>query len=101
MGIRSRQTERSAVASSVSPVEPTSGRSQNAVRVGRLASRTWEPFTRHQSSAGTASGTGASMGLIRLLTAPFRRLVNFSLFQLLIVIAIIVVLQAQDDNTIG
>lgn len=41
------------------------------------------------------------MGLIRLLTAPFRRLVNFSLFQLLIVIAIIVVLQAQDDNTIG
>jgi hypothetical protein len=41
------------------------------------------------------------MGLIRLLTAPFRRLVNFSLFQLLVVIAIIVVLQAQDDNTIG
>jgi hypothetical protein len=41
------------------------------------------------------------MGLIRLLTAPFRRLVNFSLFQLLVVIAIIVVLQAQDDNTVG
>jgi hypothetical protein len=41
------------------------------------------------------------MGLIRLLTAPFRRLVNFSLFQILVVIAIIVVLQAQDDSTIG
>jgi len=41
------------------------------------------------------------MSLIRLLTAPIRRLVNFSLFQLLVVIAIIVALQAQDDNTIG
>jgi hypothetical protein len=41
------------------------------------------------------------MGLIKLLTAPIRRLVNFSLFQLLIVFAIIVLLQAQDDNTIG
>ena len=40
------------------------------------------------------------MTLIRLLTAPIRRLVNFSLFQLAVVVIIILLLQAADDNSI-
>jgi len=41
------------------------------------------------------------MGTIKLLTAPVRRLVNSALVQFVVAIAIILFLQAQDDNTIG
>ncbi len=40
------------------------------------------------------------MGVIRLLTAPIGRLVRFPLFQLLVVIAIILFLQAADDKSL-
>jgi hypothetical protein len=39
------------------------------------------------------------MTLIRLVTAPIRRLVNFSLFQLAVVVVIILLLQAADDHS--
>jgi len=39
------------------------------------------------------------MGLIRLLAAPIRSIVRFPLFQLAFVVAIILVLQAADDNS--
>jgi uncharacterized membrane protein len=41
------------------------------------------------------------MGLIKLLVAPIRRVVNFPLFQLLVAIAIILFLQAADSNSIS
>ena len=41
------------------------------------------------------------MTLIKLLTAPIRRLVNFSLVQLGIVIVVILLLQAADDATLS
>ncbi len=40
------------------------------------------------------------MTLIKLLTAPIRRLLNFSLFQLCVVVAVIFLLQAAPDNSI-
>jgi hypothetical protein len=40
------------------------------------------------------------MTLIKLLTAPIRRLVNFSLFQFAVVVVMILLLQAADDNSI-
>jgi hypothetical protein len=40
------------------------------------------------------------MTLIKLLTAPIRRLVNFSLFQFAVVVVIILLLQAADDSSI-
>jgi hypothetical protein len=40
------------------------------------------------------------MGAIRLLAAPIRTLVRFPLFQLAVVLAIILVLQAADDNSL-
>ncbi len=39
------------------------------------------------------------MGMIRLLTAPIRTIVRFPLFQLAFVVAIILLLQAADDNS--
>ena len=39
------------------------------------------------------------MGLIKLIVAPIRTIVRFPLFQLAVVIAIILVLQAADDNS--
>jgi hypothetical protein len=46
--------------------------------------------------------TGATpMTLIKLLTAPIRRLVNFSLFQFCIVILIIFLLQVAPDSSLG
>ena len=41
------------------------------------------------------------MGMIRLLAAPIRSIVRFPLFQLAVVVAIILVLQAADDNSLG
>jgi hypothetical protein len=40
------------------------------------------------------------MGAIRLLAAPIRTIVRFPLFQLAVVVAIILVLQAADDNSL-
>jgi len=40
------------------------------------------------------------MGLIRLLAAPIRSIVRFPLFQLAVVVIIILVLQAADDNSV-
>ena len=40
------------------------------------------------------------MGLIKLLLAPVRRVINFPLFQLVVVIAVILVLQAADSSSI-
>jgi hypothetical protein len=40
------------------------------------------------------------MGLIRLLAAPIRSIVRFPLFQLAIVVIIVLVLQAADDNSL-
>jgi hypothetical protein len=40
------------------------------------------------------------MGLIKLIAAPIRNIVGFPLFQLAVVIAIILVLQAADDNSV-
>jgi hypothetical protein len=40
------------------------------------------------------------MGAIRLLAAPIRTIVRFPLFQLAVVLAIILVLQAADDNSL-
>ena len=40
------------------------------------------------------------MGMIRLLAAPIRSIVRFPLFQLAVVVAIIVLLQAAGDNTL-
>ena len=40
------------------------------------------------------------MGMIRLLAAPIRSIVRFPLFQLAVVVAIIVFLQAAGDNTL-
>ena len=39
------------------------------------------------------------MGMIKLLTAPIRSVVRFPLFQLAVVVAVILWLQAADDNT--
>jgi hypothetical protein len=39
------------------------------------------------------------MGPIRLLAAPIRSIVSFPLFQLAVVVAIILFLQAANDNT--
>ena len=39
------------------------------------------------------------MGMIRLLAAPIRSIVRFPLFQLAVVVAIILLLQAADDNS--
>jgi len=39
------------------------------------------------------------MGMIRLLAAPIRTIVRFPLFQLAFVVAIILLLQAADDNS--
>src|ERR1039457_1494901 len=44
---------------------------------------------------------GASMGMIRLLTAPIRSIVRSPLFQLAVVVAIILLLQAADDNSLA
>ncbi len=41
------------------------------------------------------------MGMIRLFTAPIRSIVRFPLFQLAVVIAIILLLQAADDNSLA
>jgi hypothetical protein len=41
------------------------------------------------------------MGAIRLLAAPIRAIVRFPLFQLAVVLAIILVLQAADDNSLA
>ena len=38
------------------------------------------------------------MGLIRLIAAPIRRIVRFPLFQLAVVVAVILFLQAADDQ---
>jgi hypothetical protein len=40
------------------------------------------------------------MALIKLLAAPIRRIISFPLFQLAVVLAIILVLQAADDNSL-
>ena len=40
------------------------------------------------------------MALIKLLAAPIRRVISFPLFQLAVVLAIIMVLQAADDNSL-
>src|SRR5476651_1412534 len=42
---------------------------------------------------------GEPMGLIKLLTAPIRSVVRFPLFQLAVVVAVILWLQAADDNS--
>src|ERR1700758_1838038 len=42
---------------------------------------------------------GETMGIIRLLAAPIRTLVRFPLVQLAFVVAIILLLQAADDNS--
>ena len=39
------------------------------------------------------------MGLIKLLAAPIRSLVRFPLFQLAVVVAVIMFLQAADDRS--
>jgi hypothetical protein len=44
---------------------------------------------------------GASMGMIRLLTAPIRSIVRSPLFQLAVVVAIILLLQAADDHSLA
>jgi len=41
------------------------------------------------------------MTLIKLLTAPIRRLVNFSLFQFIIVVVVIFLLQAAPDSSVS
>src|SRR5271169_1499604 len=41
------------------------------------------------------------MGMIKLLVAPIRSIVRFPLFQLAVVVAIILFLQAADDNTVA
>jgi hypothetical protein len=43
---------------------------------------------------------GAIMGMIRLVAAPIRTIVRFPLFQLAFVVAIILFLQAADDNSV-
>jgi len=40
------------------------------------------------------------MGIIRLLAAPIRSIVRFPLFQLAVVVAVILFLQAADDNSV-
>jgi hypothetical protein len=40
------------------------------------------------------------MALIKLLAAPIRRVISFPLFQLAVVLAIIMVLQAADDDSL-
>src|ERR1700730_19178238 len=40
------------------------------------------------------------MGMIKLLAAPLRGIARFPLFQLLVVVMIILVLQAADDNSV-
>ena len=40
------------------------------------------------------------MGLIKLLFAPIRRIVNFPLFQLMASIAVILLLQAADSRSV-
>ena len=40
------------------------------------------------------------MGVIKLLTAPIRNIVRFPLFQLAVVVAVILLLQAADDNSL-
>jgi hypothetical protein len=40
------------------------------------------------------------MGLIRLLVAPIRRILNFPLFQLMAAIAVILLLQAADSRSV-
>src|SRR5215218_1950615 len=40
------------------------------------------------------------MGLIKLLFAPIRRLVNFPLFQLAVAVAVILFLQAADSGSV-
>jgi hypothetical protein len=42
---------------------------------------------------------GATMGTIKLLAAPIRSIVRFPLFQLAIVVAVILFLQAADDKS--
>ena len=39
------------------------------------------------------------MGVIKLLAAPIRSIVRFPLFQLAVVVAVILLLQAADDNS--
>ncbi len=39
------------------------------------------------------------MGMIKLLTAPIRSIVRFPLFQLAVVVAVILLLQAADDKS--
>jgi hypothetical protein len=39
------------------------------------------------------------MGLIKLLAAPIRSIVRFPLFQLAVVVAVILLLQAADDKS--
>src|SRR5208282_5938173 len=41
------------------------------------------------------------MGMIRLLAAPIRSIVRFPLFQLAVVVAIVLYLQAAADNTLS
>src|SRR4029453_4550656 len=43
---------------------------------------------------------GATMGVIKLLAAPVRGIVRFPLFQLAVVVAIILLLQAADDKSV-
>jgi hypothetical protein len=42
---------------------------------------------------------GATMGMIKLLAAPIRSIVRFPLFQLAIVVALILLLQAANDKS--
>src|SRR5258708_32174889 len=42
---------------------------------------------------------GATMGMIKLLSAPIRSIVRFPLFQLAIVVAVILFLQSADENS--
>src|SRR4029450_865291 len=42
---------------------------------------------------------GATMGMIKLLAAPIRSIVRFPLFQLAVVVAVILFLQAADDES--
>ena len=44
-------------------------------------------------------GAGATMGIIKLLTAPVRSIVRFPLFQLAVVVGVILFLQAGDDKS--
>jgi len=69
-----------------------------AARVKRPISR--YKLRRIETTASPLATLATDMGMIKLLAAPIRSIVRFPLFQLAVVVAIVLFLQAAEDNSL-